>query len=306
MGACSMPYLNVLIVFFVGTLLACNENTTKTGSIGTESITFTNIAYASLSTDQVMDIFIPEGQGPFPAVVYIHGGGFFTGSKRAGKRYAKLLVENGYVGVSINYRLSGEATFPAAVQDAKAAVRFLRANAKTYRIDANNIGSWGSSAGGNLASMLGTSSGDAYTEDLTLGNEDYSSHVSATVNWFGPINFATIVEEAIALGHTRVNTNLEEDYMGFSPLTVNLEEVARANPASYISADDAAFFIQAGSKDPLIPYSQSENFYKELVEVLGEDRVSFELLQGARHGGRKFNATPNLKKVIAFFDQHLK
>ena len=301
-----MRYLNVLVLLLVLTLSACNEDSPGAGSADNKPMTFTNVTYASVSSAQIMDIYVPAGKGPFPAVVYIHGGGFFTGKKSAGKRYTSALVKNGYVAVSINYRLSGEATFPAAVQDAKAAVRFLRANAESYSIDADKIGSWGDSAGGNLASMLGTSSGDKYTEDLSLGNESFSSHVSATVHWFGPINFATIVEEAVALGYTRVHTNLEEDYMGFSPLTENLEEVARANPTSYITTDDAAFFIQAGSKDRLMPYTQSENFYKELVSVLGEDKVSFELIEDAGHGGRKFNAASNLEKVIAFFDQHLK
>ena len=304
MAAC--PKINVLVLFLIATLFACSEDASKKASSETESMSFTNVAYASVSSAQGMDIYVPEGVGPFPAVVYIHGGGFFTGDKKKGSRYTKVLVEHGYVAVSINYRLSGEATFPAAIQDAKAAVRFLRAHADTYKIDATRIGSWGDSAGGNLASMLGTSSSDSYTEDLALGNESFSSHVSATVAWFSPINFATIVEDAEALGMRKVNTSVEEEYMGFSPLTVNLEQVARANPTSYISADDAAFFVQAGSKDPLIPYTQSENFYTELVKVLGEDNVQFELIDGAGHGGRKFNAASNLGKVIAFFDKHLK
>ena len=297
---------NALILFLIAILSGCTEDATESRSSETSRKTFTDVAYASLSSAQVMDIYVPQGQGPFPAVVYIHGGGFLRGDKSAGKKYAAFLVENGYVVASINYRLSREATFPAAVHDAKAAVRFLRAHATRYRIDPAHIGSWGDSAGGNLASMLGTSSGDTYTEDLALGNANFSSHVSATVNWFGPINFATIVEEAVALGRTRVNTDLEEKYMGFAPLTENLEAVARANPSSYISADDAAFFIQAGNNDRLIPYTQSANFYSALVVVLGEENVSYELIEGAGHGGRKFNAASNLEKVVAFFDKHLK
>ena len=269
-----------------------------------------DVAYANLSSAQVMDIFIPTGQGPFPTVVYIHGGGFFTGDKEAGSKYTNFLTNNGYVAVSINYRLSGEASFPAAIHDCKAAIRFLRANATTYRIDADHIGSWGDSAGGNLASMLGTSSGDDFTEDLTLGNENFSSKVTATVDWFGPINFSTIVKEANELGltgimGTGVNTNLEANYMGLDKIEDDPDLVALANPTTYIDAEDAAFFIQVGSADELIPYTQSEHFYNALLPVLGADKVNYELIAGAGHGGSEFEAESNLESVIAFFNTHL-
>ena len=91
-----------------------------------EAETFVDVPYANTSSAQLMDIHIPEGAGPFPTVIYVHGGGFFTGDKSAGSTYVDKLVENGYVAVSMNYRLSGEAIFPAAVQDCKAAVRFFK------------------------------------------------------------------------------------------------------------------------------------------------------------------------------------
>ena len=289
----------------------CVENPNSELCRTFEAETFTEVAYANQSSAQVMDLYIPEGPGPFPVVIYIHGGGFFTGDKSAGSTYTDYLVANGYVAVSINYRLSGEAVFPAAVHDCKAAVRYLRANATTYRIDSDHIGSWGDSAGGNLASMLGTSSGDEFTEDLTLGNENFSSKVTATVDWFGPINFSTIVEEATTLGLTGimgsgVNTNLEANYMGLSNIEEDPELVALANPTTYIDEEDAAFFIQAGSADPLVPYTQSENFFNALLSKLGSDKVSFELIAGAGHGGNEFNSATNLEKVISFFDANLK
>lgn len=289
----------------------CIENPDAELCATFEAETFTEVAYADESTAQRMDIYIPEGRGPFPAVVYIHGGGFFTGDKSAGKTYTDFLVENGYVAISINYRLSGEATFPAAVHDCKAAVRYLRAHAETYRIDANNIGSWGDSAGGNLAAMLGTSSGDPFTEDLTLGNENFSSKVNATVDWFGPINFSTIVEEANTLELSGimglgVNTDLEARYMGLNSIEDDPEWVALANPMTYMDNEDAAFFIQAGNADPLVPYTQSTNFANALQAILGSEKVNFELIEGAGHGGQEFDVRSNLEKVITFFDAHLK
>ena len=305
--------ISILLMWVsIGMCTACNEEEPLTPSPEPqEAQTFLEVAYASQSEAQVMDIYVPEGIGPFPTVVYIHGGGFFTGDKSAGTTYTDYLVDNGYVAVSINYRLSGEAPFPAAVHDCKAAVRFLRANADTYRIDPEHIGSWGDSAGGNLASMLGTSSGDAFTEDINMGNEGFSSKVTATVDWFGPINFSTIVDEANTLGLTGfggsgVNTNLEAAYMGLENIEDDPDWVALANPTTYIDAEDAAFFIQVGSADPLVPYTQSQNFYEALLPVLGGEKVDFELIEGAGHGGSEFEAEANLETVIAFFDRHLK
>ncbi len=303
-----MQMFLVLIVTFL--LSACNGDDIITPT-SFEAEAFSDVAYANTSSAQIMDIQIPEGEGPFPAVVYVHGGGFFTGDKAAGSDYMATLVENGYVAVSINYRLSGEAVFPAAVQDCKAAVRYLRANASTYRIDAEKIGSWGDSAGGNLASMLGTSSGDGLTEDLTLGNENFSSKVQATVSWFAPINFSTMESEAADLGltgfmGTGFNTNLEADYMGLDKISDDPDLVALANPTTYIDTGDAAFFIQVGDVDPLVPYTQSEHFYQALLAELGADKVSFELIEGAGHGGSEFDDPTNMDKIISFFDTNLK
>ncbi|MEM9493660.1 MAG: prolyl oligopeptidase family serine peptidase, partial [Myxococcota bacterium] len=157
--------------------------------------------------------------------------------------------------------------------------------------------------GGNLAAMLGTSAGDQFTEDLSLGNEAFSSAVLATVVWFPPVDFTTIEAEAEALGFI-ATTDLEDAYMGF-PVEDDPEATARANPTTYIDADDGAFLVQVGSADPLIPYTQSENFAAALSAELGADRVTFELLEGASHGGGEFESDDNLAQVLAFFNDHL-
>ena len=149
-----------------------------------------------------LDIAVPKGlTKPVPAVVHIHGGGFWGGSKSA--RHAVRYAEAGFIGVSINYRLSGVAPFPAGVQDCKAAIRWLRANAEKYQIDADHIGIWGTSAGGHLVAILGTSGGDPYLEGFGgmptntslrkyRGKEvtfEFSSEVQAVVDHFGPTDF---------------------------------------------------------------------------------------------------------------------
>jgi acetyl esterase/lipase len=270
--------------------------------------TFTNVAYATTSTTQTMDIYMPSGVGPFPVVVLIHGGAFMMGSKSDESANCAALTSQGYVAVSINYRLSGEAKFPAQIQDCKAAVRFIRANATKYKINPDKIGSWGASAGGNLASMLGTSSGINELEGASLGNATFSSKVTATVDWFGPINFLTMDAEATTLGFTittNSSTSPESKLMGAAVQTIP-DQVAKANPTTYISSDDAAFLIQVGSLDRNIPYTQSQNFSTALKSVLGDGKVTFELISGAAHGGTQFTTTTNISKVIAFFDKYLK
>jgi acetyl esterase/lipase len=270
--------------------------------------TITDVPYATVSPAQVMDIYLPEGKGPFPVVVLIHGGAFKMGDKQMETQNAKALVARGYAAASINYRLSGEAKYPAQIEDCKAAVRFLRANATKYNLNPDKIGSWGSSAGGNLSAMLGTSSGVAELEGASLGNAGISSKVIASVDWFGPINFCTMDAEASALGFTcRTNgeSSPESQLIGKAVQSAP-ELVAKANPTTYISADDAAFFIQAGSMDHNIPYTQSRNFYDALKSIVGAYKVSFELLEGAGHGGPQFSTPANIEKVIVFFDKFLK
>jgi len=262
--------------------------------------------YANVAGTRVR--YLDTGPGAGPAVVLIHGGAFMMGDKGGEANNARALNAKGYVAASINYRLSGEAQFPAQVHDIKAAVRFIRANAATYRINPLKIGSWGASAGGNLSAMLGTTGGVAELEGAELGNASQSSRVLASVDWFGPINFSTMDAEAQALGFT-INTNAatspESRYLGAAVPSVP-DLVAKANPASYITSDDAAFFIQAGSVDRNIPYTQSANFHAALVAAKGADQASYELLAGAGHGTSEFSTTANLDKVIAFFDKTLK
>jgi acetyl esterase/lipase len=294
-----------IVVLFAGIFI----NIQLSASTASESAEkYKDVAYAHVSSRQVMDIYLPEGKGPFPVVVLIHGGAFKMGDKEMETRNAEALVTKGYAAVSINYRLSDEAKFPAQIEDCKAAVRFLRANALKYNLNPDKIGSWGASAGGNLSALLGTSAGVAELEGASLGNASFSSKVIASVDWFGPIDFLTMDKEAQALGFT-IKTNSDsspESQLIGTAIQKVPEKAAKANPNSYLTPDDAAFFIQVGSNDHNIPYTQSRNFYEALKKVLGEEKVSFELLEGAGHGGPQFSAPENIEKVVIFFDKYLK
>ena len=291
----------LLTAIFIHILVSANNN-------GKAAETIKDVAYANVSSRQIMDIYLPEGEGPFPVVVLIHGGAFKMGDKGMETRNAEALVAKGYAAASINYRLSGEAKFPAQIEDCKTAVRFLRANAAKYRLNPDKLGSWGASAGGNLSALLGTSSGVTELEGDELGNAGVSFKVIACVDWFGPINFLAMDEEAQALGFS-INTNIasspESQLIGKAIQSVP-ELVKKANSTTYITKDDAAFFIQAGSNDRNIPYTQSRNFSEALKNLLGKEKVSFELLDGAGQGGPQFSSPANIEKVIAFFDKYLK
>jgi acetyl esterase/lipase len=150
-----------------------------------------DLSYASLSPAQKLDIYwLTEGNGPFPVIVSIHGGAFMGGDKRDIQVTPMLEgLKRGYAVVSVNYRMSGEAKFPALIQDVKAAIRWIRANAARFMLDPEKIATWGGSAGGYLSLLAGVSSGVPDLEDLSLKNPEQPCHLQAVVDWFGPTDF---------------------------------------------------------------------------------------------------------------------
>jgi len=261
------------------------------------------------NTKQMLDIYIPTGvTTPTGTIVHIHGGAFMMGSKGVSEQPSfQYFFDNGYVCVDINYRLSTDSLWPAQVHDCKAAIRYLKANAALYHIDTCKIGVIGESAGGYLVAMLGTTAQVPQLEGLHLGNTNVTSRVHAVVDLFGPINFLTMDAEAAALGFT-INTNSatspESRLMGAAVQTIP-DLVTQANPTTYISADDAAFFISAGSADHNIPYTQGQNFCNALIPVIGSEKASFELLAGAGHGGSVWHSTTQDAKYLAFYNATL-
>ena len=275
---------------------------------------FLDLAYAALSPAQKLDIYLPEeGDGPFPVILAIHGGAFM-GCDKADMQILPMLegLKRGYAVVSINYRMSGEAKFPALVQDAKAAVRWVRANAELYRLDPQRIAAWGGSAGGYQATMLGVSAGIGDLEDLSLGNPDQPCHVQAVVAWFGPTNFLKMDEQLAESGllpppgfrHSEANS---PESLLFGKIITEIPEIVRAaNPETYIRPNAPPFLLQHGTKDAVVPFQQSIEFAAKLTEVLGKEKVTLELIEKAEHADVRFETPQNVAKVLDFIDKHLK
>jgi acetyl esterase/lipase len=273
--------------------------------------TWTDVAYAPLSPAQKLDIYLPEqGDGPFPVIVSIHGGAFMAGDKADGQLNPMLEgLKRGFAVVSVNYRLSGEAKFPAQIQDVYAAVRFLRAEADRFRLLPSRFAAWGGSAGGTLAALAGTAGGVRELEDPGLGHPDQSGRVQAVVDWFGPIDFLSMDAQFVKTGLGKPDHNgpdSPESRLLGRAITEIPERVQAANPETYITPDDPPFLIQHGTKDPLIPVEQSILFAARLRKVLGDDRVSLRLLEGSGHGGPAFDAPDNVKEVLDFLETHLR
>jgi acetyl esterase/lipase len=275
---------------------------------------YLDISYAQLSPAQKLDVYLPEeGEGPFPVILSIHGGAFM-GCDKADSQVMPMLegLKRGYAVVAVNYRLSWEAIFPALVQDVKAAVRWVRDNARKYHFDPERIASWGGSAGGYLSSMLGTSAGIPELEDLSMGNPDQPCNIQAVVDWFGPTNFLKMDEQLEASGlfpppgfrHSEADS--PESLLLGEVITKIPERVVTANPESYIRPGAPPFLIQHGTRDPVVPVQQSIEFAAKLRQVIGADRVNLELLEGAEHADEMFEAPANVTRVLDFLDSRLK
>ena len=251
---------------------------------------------------QKLDLFLPEkADAPRPLIVWVHGGAWLAGGKD--QCPALRFVGEGYAVASVGYRLSQHAVFPAQIEDCKAAIRWLRAHAKDYALDPQRIGVWGSSAGGHLVALLGTS-GDVKDFD-TGANLDQSSAVQAVCDWFGPTDLTAMAAHALpgaTIDHDAPDAP-EAKLIG-GAVQENKAKAARANPIAYASRDDAPFLIMHGDRDPTVPYHQSQLLFDALKQAGAS--VHLHTIHGAGHGGAGFNGRDTGEMVGAFFDERLK
>lgn len=271
---------------------------------------FPDVSYGE-SQANTYDLFLPdEGEGAFPLIIHIHGGGFGLGDKRDG-HVKKLLdcIKNGYAFASINYRLSKEALFPAAVLDCRQALRHIKENATKYHIDANRIGVIGGSAGGNLSAILAMNipNNEFYKEKT---NQTFTPFVKCAIDWFGPTDFAQMDNQAKSNGISFCDHNegysAESSYLGAPIMTVDSDIVRKANPIRYINDKMCPILVQHGRVDKLVPFEQSVIFVDAIIKKLGKERVSFVPLDKADHEDPLYESDENMNIVWKFFEEHLK
>ncbi len=255
----------------------------------------------------LLDLLLPEGAaGPTPLVLWIHGGGWSTGSRLPVPSYVARLCTLGYAVASVDYRLTGVAPWPAQIEDVKGAVRFLRAQATAYNLDPDRFAAWGESAGGQLAAMLGTSGGigtynlGAVSVDLegsTGGNRGVSSRVQAVVDWYGATDFLAMRFYPSSRNHD--DSRSDESVFVGGPIEANPERTETANPGTYASPDDPPFLLMHGTADPLIPFNQSELLRDALVAQ--GVRTRFVPVANAGHGNSPWTSSAAIWQEVYDF-----
>lgn len=263
-----------------------------------ESLVMYDIVYKKVNdTELKLDMERPsDGDGPFPAVLVIHGGAWRAGNKKDNRGVLHEFARRGYVAVSPQYRFCPKETFPAQVHDVKDAVRWMKTNAKDYKIDPKHIGAMGFSAGGHLALMLGvTAPEDGLEGDAQKTGPD--SRVHAVVNYFGPTDLA-------ADDFPDISKGLLRDFLGGTP-NEKAEAAKNASPLTFVSNGDPPMLSFQGTKDPLVPYTQATKLTTVQTKAGVPGRV--DLLIGLGHGndwGPELKRTQN--DTFAFFDKYLK
>lgn len=228
---------------------------------------FRDIPYAAGHPRQQLDLFLPESGEKRPLVLMIHGGGFMGGDKR--NTDPRPWLEAGFAAASTNYRLSGHAPFPAAIEDVRSAIRWLRANAAERGYDPDRIAVFGASAGGSLAALAGSLNGSSLF--LTKDSAGASSDVQAVVDFFGPTDFLQMDRQRLPNGMVHDGPDSPESrYLG-GPIQERKDLANAASPITHITRSSPPFFIAHGDQDLLVPYGQSVL----LASALAEKGVGF-------------------------------
>jgi acetyl esterase/lipase len=272
--------------------------TQKAPVIPQDVILKTGIEYTNPDDQHLqLNLAMPKtGDGPFPAIVCIHGGGFRAGKRESYDSQCLRLAQCGYVALTVSYRLAPKYPFPAAIHDVKAAVRWARANAAKYRIDPERIGVTGGSAGGHLAQFLAVTA-DVKQFEGEGGNANQSSQVACVVNVYGPSDFTKSygksVDAAVVLPL----------FLGGNLETARQKHI-QASPLYWVTPNAAPNLCIHGTEDKYVAHEQAV----WLIDRLKAAGVEAELLtlEGAGHGFKDKDAQTAEKALIAFFDRHLK
>jgi acetyl esterase/lipase len=260
-----------------------------------------DVVYATVDGQELrLDLYVPDVR-PAPLCIWLHGGGWMRGSRsdRADQRILPV-VRHGVAVAAVQYRLSGEASFPAPLDDARAAVRWLRAHAGDHGLDAARIGAWGASAGGHLAAMLALTDG---------ANDVGDSSVQAVVAWFAPSDLLQrdfdVPEGPLPPFVTGPppEPSFEARLLGVDRVRDNRDAALAASPVTHVRRDAPPFLLMHGDRDGLIPSEHSRRLHDALR---AEDvDATLWLLHGANHEDPAFDSAASLAAVTAFLRQHL-
>jgi acetyl esterase/lipase len=263
--------------------------------------THADLAYADASTRNVLDIYLPAGDGPFPFVIDIHGGAFRVGDKAA-NAVSQEVLDAGIAVVRPNYRFSSEAIWPAQGEDILAAVSWLEANGPEYGLDPARFALWGQSAGGFLAVSAGLSLTEAGTPPR------------AVVDFFGPMDFARMDEDMAALGREAAMGNTDpadsaESGLIGVPVGENREAATAMGPVGRLAALGPVtlppIMIRHGDADTFIAHLQSERLRDAWTAADPAAIIDFALVEGAGHGGDQFESAVVMEPLVAFLTTHL-
>lgn len=272
---------------------------------------FLDVPYAAQSPNQKLDIYLPgEGDGPFPTLIFVHGGAFLFGNKRDTQLLQALDgINRGYAVVSVEYRLAGEAQFPAGLFDVKAAIRFLRAHAAEYKLDPERFASCGDSAGGYYVVMAAATQDNPAFEDLSMGNAGFSSAVSAVVSWFGCFDMVRI-RRSIPADSPIADPNFPDiDKALFGAPSTDIEGIMHfANPLNFITPAFPPIYVTHGTADVVVNVEQSLLLAEKIKAALPPEKYRVDILEGFNHGGfeMRWNEKEYIDRTFAFLDRFMK
>ncbi len=270
-------YSIVALFFLLGTVLSLgtflttqNQNSTlkpqlKDGLLQevTNCTIERGVSYSQDSNPyHIMDVYLPVGNGPFPAFIYIHGGGWTRGSRADYNETAIFYAKRGIAGFAIDYTLTTQnhTAWPENIQDVVESIRFIRQNAQAYRVDSNRIAAFGSSAGAQFASFAGTLTGNESFLEGSSGNEKIRSEICLVVDYSGATDFDYIGKYENGTRIYRILTNA----LGNVSYSDNPGLWIEASAATYISSNDPVFFLVHGTNDTIVPIAVAESFYAKL------------------------------------------
>ncbi len=267
-----------------------------------------NIPYGILP-EQKLDVYYPdEGEGPWPVIIYVHGGGWMQGTKTLGALDCIIGALNfGYAVISVDYRLAPQVTFPEFIFDVKTAVRWARAHAGEYAFDPEHFGMIGDSAGGHITLMVGFTANRPEYEGEQYGWAGCSSAVQAICDMYGPTDLS--VDQAVWYRESGVKRfPFLSDDNAYAPMfgTAHKGFLKLTSPISLVSESIPPTMIQQGYIDGIVAYQNSELLAKKITEVCGADRVNYKLYKERNHSDKAFLTKENNIEVLEFFNKYLK